>query len=152
MVFLLFLLCQRTEDLFFCDCHEAYQSVRHNEGRVSGMSPVLNVLKALRCQNTLAFCSGLIGTGIVRTGLIFCHSATYTILITIATAVFPILMSQWEPQPRRCWIMLICCWNGWMELWWVCLCKIRDTLFSTRGEKTIVNISLQFVGCDMRNW
>lgn len=41
--------------------------------------------------------------------------ATYMFLITIATVVFPYLVSQWEPWPWRCWIMLICCWTRWME-------------------------------------
>lgn len=34
-------------------------------------------------------CSGLIGAGIVRTGLVFCQGVTYTFLIIIATAFFP---------------------------------------------------------------
>lgn len=28
---------------------------------------------------------------------------------------FPYLVSQREPRPWRCWIMLICCGNQWME-------------------------------------
>lgn len=47
-----------------CWCHffvwlscKAYQFVRRDDERVSGTSPFLNVLKALRCQNILAFCS-----------------------------------------------------------------------------------------------
>lgn len=68
--------------------HKAYQSSRHNEGRVSGTCPSLDVLKALCCQKPLASCSGLIGAGIVRTGLVFRHGATYTFLITIATVGF----------------------------------------------------------------
>lgn len=36
----------------------------------------------------------MIGAGIVRTGLVFCHGATYTFLITIATVFFSSLSSS----------------------------------------------------------
>lgn len=72
-------------ELFFLS-HKAYQSSRHNEGSVSGTSPSLDVLSALWCQNPLALGLGLIGAGIITTALVFCHGATYTFLITMATA------------------------------------------------------------------
>lgn len=61
---------------------------------------------------------------------------------------FPYLVSQWEPRPWRCWIMLICCGNQWMEQteWWeihhsTWFISIHSTSFIINSKLFVYNTS-----------
>lgn len=74
----------------FCDCHVKRTSLWDGMTRESQVRAPFWMSWKLWDVKTYYHSA----QGIVRTGLVCCHSATYTFLITIATVIFPILISQ----------------------------------------------------------
>lgn len=127
----------------------AYQFVRRDDGRVSGTSPLLNVLKALRCQNILAFCSG--------------HCQNWPCLLSQRHLHVPYHHSNSDfPYPHLSVRAAASKMSNNADLLWLWMnepvmgfsLSKSEMHFATqevKRNKTIFNTDLQFLGCDVRN-